>query len=191
MKPYYRISESRGTPESPCLCRGQRTPQRVTATSWCTSVSMLLYFSCWYSFGGDYVHICFPDVRWSRAWSCSQNRENKNGCSSCARSSCEQVAVCRQFLFVVSSNLDHLSLVSFSSSDLPSPPPPPLHQILRKTIEKPNVDNTRTHTTDIEVLDAQKLDEPPLCVAHVPWHMGTSFHGIFTRETYFAPSTLS
>ncbi|CAN0163261.1 unnamed protein product [Ascophyllum nodosum] len=49
----------------------------------------------------------------------------------------------------------------------------------------------KTHTTDIEVLDAQKLDEPPLCVAHVPWHMGTSFHGIFTRETYFAPSTLS
>ncbi|CAN0505511.1 unnamed protein product, partial [Scytosiphon promiscuus] len=40
--------------------------------------------------------------------------------------------------------------------------------------------NAGKHTTDVEVLDAQEVDGPPLCVAHIPWHMGTSFHGTFT-----------
>eukprot|EP00904_Undaria_pinnatifida_P007140 jgi/Undpi1/3556/HiC_scaffold_16.g06928.m1 len=44
--------------------------------------------------------------------------------------------------------------------------------------------NAKKHTTDVEVLDAQEVDAPPLFVAHIPWHMGTSFHGIFTPETY-------
>lgn len=51
------------------------------------------------------------------------------------------------------------------------------------------IDNTKTHTTDVEVLDAQRLEDPSFCVAHVPWHMGASFHGTFTRETYLAPPT--
>lgn len=45
-------------------------------------------------------------------------------------------------------------------------------------------DNTKTHTTDVEVLDAQKVDAPPLCVARMPWHTGSSFHGVFHPKTF-------
>ncbi|CBN76892.1 carotenoid oxygenase [Ectocarpus siliculosus] len=44
--------------------------------------------------------------------------------------------------------------------------------------------NTKTHTTDVEVLDAQKVESPPLCTARIPWHMGASFHGVFTPTAH-------
>ncbi|CAM9866859.1 unnamed protein product, partial [Hapterophycus canaliculatus] len=44
--------------------------------------------------------------------------------------------------------------------------------------------NTNTHTTDVEVLDAQKVDAPPICVARMPWHTGSSFHGVFVPKTF-------
>ncbi|CAM9157061.1 unnamed protein product [Scytosiphon promiscuus] len=44
--------------------------------------------------------------------------------------------------------------------------------------------NTKTHTSDVEVLDAQKVDAPPICVARIPWHTGSSFHGVFVPETF-------
>eukprot|EP00903_Cladosiphon_okamuranus_P015610 g14414.t1 len=44
--------------------------------------------------------------------------------------------------------------------------------------------NTATHTTDVEVLNAQNVAGPPICVARVPWHMGASFHGTFTPKAY-------
>lgn len=53
-----------------------------------------------------------------------------------------------------------------------------------RTATQSVADNTMTHTTDIEVLDAQDVAAAPLCVGRVPWHLGTSFHGTFTPRTY-------